>query len=218
MLDQKSKQYYAYIYRDPSRLNQHGFPEEIYVGKGHSRRAKCHLSRTDKHPFVQRLQSMKSKGIEPIIEIINALDEQHAYFIEMCLISCIGRRDLGNGSLLNLTNGGDAPPSALGKKRTEETKRLMSKSLKGKKGMHGKDNPNFGKQTSAETKLKIRNSRKGQIPWNKGNKLKGTRGPVVALCKPCTIDGIKIYSSKAELVAELGQGKMGSTNPNFRYL
>jgi hypothetical protein len=36
--------------------------------------------------------------------------------------------------------------------------------------------------------------------------------------KPCTIDGVKIYKSRAELVAELGTGKNGERSPNFRYV
>lgn len=214
----KNIQYYAYIYRDPSRLNSLGFPEEIYIGKGYRARAKHHLSRKDKHPFVQRLQSMRSRNIFPDIEIINALDEQHAYLMEIWLILCIGRKDLGNGPLLNLTDGGDAPPSALGRKRSDETKLRMSKSLKGKKGLSGKDSPNFGKHMSPETISKLSIALRGKTPWNKGQRIKGSRGAVVALCKPCTIDGIKIYSSKANLVAELGQGKNGFNHPMFRYV
>lgn len=30
--------FYTYVYRDPSRLNTKGFPEEIYVGKGRDKR------------------------------------------------------------------------------------------------------------------------------------------------------------------------------------
>jgi len=37
-------------------------------------------------------------------------------------------------------------------------------------------------------------------------------------CKPCTIDGVTIYKSRNELVAELGQGKNGARSPHFRYI
>jgi len=39
-----------------------------------------------------------------------------------------------------------------------------------------------------------------------------------AMSKPCTIDGITIYASRKELIAELGQGKNGLKNKNFRYI
>lgn len=50
----------------------------------------------------------------------------------------------------------------LGIKHTEESKKKMSSSLK------GKVSPNKGKPMSEEQKVKIRNSKKGSIPWNLG--------------------------------------------------
>jgi len=91
-------EYYAYLYKDPSRN------EYIYAGKGCEKRAWFHLTRNDKHPLTHRLQFMKKNGIEPIIEIIPALDEKHALFIEECLIEVLGRKDLKKGPLLNLTD------------------------------------------------------------------------------------------------------------------
>jgi hypothetical protein len=97
-----STTFYAYIYRDPSRNN-----EPIYVGKGCGRRAWEHLTFQKKHPFIQRLKFMKKADVNPDIEIINSIDENHAFFLEECLIQVLGRKDLGKGSLLNLTNGGE---------------------------------------------------------------------------------------------------------------
>lgn len=52
-----------------------------------------------------------------------------------------------------------------GKKRTEECRKKLSKSKKGKNnhmyGMTGEKNPNFGRKCSEETKRKISKSRKG---------------------------------------------------------
>lgn len=58
---------------------------------------------------------MRSNGVEPTIEIIDALAEWHALFLEECLISIFGRKDKGTGSLLNMTDGGENPPSSKGK-------------------------------------------------------------------------------------------------------
>ena len=36
--------------------------------------------------------------------------------------------------------------------------------------------------------------------------------------KPCTVDGVTIYASRGDLVAELGTGKLGERSPAFRYV
>lgn len=96
--------FYTYLYRDPSRGN-----EMIYVGKGQKRRAWKHLSRTDRHPFTQRLQKMKRNGVTPLIEFLcKDVDEELALLCEVEAIDLYGRKDLGKGPLLNLTDGGDS--------------------------------------------------------------------------------------------------------------
>lgn len=54
------------------------------------------------------------------------------------------------------------------KKKSEETINKWRKSIIGK--YKGKNNPMYGKKKSKETKIKISNSLKGHIPWNKGKK------------------------------------------------
>ena len=114
--------FYTYIYRDPSRNN-----EPFYVGKGTKRRAWSHLTRTDKHPFTYRLVKMKREGVSPDIEIIPALDEAHAYFMEECCIEVFGRKDLNKGPLLNLNDGGRGGQS--GVKYTPEVLARRGKSI-----------------------------------------------------------------------------------------
>src|ERR1039458_5353010 len=117
-------QYYTYIYKDPSR-DYYGKPEPFYVGKGSGKRSRVHFQRTDYCEFVHRLQKLKRNGIEPIItKIIVGANEEFALGIETMLIKRIGRKDLGTGPLLNLTNGGDTPPI---------------------NRMFGEDNPSYGK-------------------------------------------------------------------------
>jgi hypothetical protein len=120
--------FYTYIYKDPSRNN-----EPIYVGKGSGNRAYWHWSKKSiwkkkKHPFLQRLDHMHLKGVKPIIEFLcNEVDSELALFVEKEAISLYGRKDLGKGSLLNLTDGGDNPPSRLGKKNGEKWREAISK-------------------------------------------------------------------------------------------
>jgi hypothetical protein len=95
-------EFYTYLYIDPSRN------EPIYVGKGKGKRAKVHLKRKDMHPLTHRLRSMKEKGVTPlIIYLAEGVNEELAHLVETEAISKWGRKDLGQGPLLNLTDGGE---------------------------------------------------------------------------------------------------------------
>src|ERR1039458_10261125 len=150
-------QYYTYIYKDPSK-DYYGKPEPFYVGKGSGYRSRNHLRRTDHCEFIHRLQKMKQNGIEPIIEkIIIGTNEKFALGIETMLIKRIGRKDLGKGPLLNLTNGGENPPNHSGKKRPGS--RLdVSKRMKGNtNGRHTKGIPKSKEAKKRMSKSKIGN-------------------------------------------------------------
>lgn len=129
------KEYYAYIYFDPSR-EWNGGPEPIYVGKGHGRRMRQHLGRRDVHPFTHRLKKMITEGIEPLIHKIVCSTESIAYDLERGLIKTIGRKDQDVGPLLNLTDGGEGTggftythTNALGYKHTEENRKQLATNL-----------------------------------------------------------------------------------------
>lgn len=146
---------YVYIYRDPSRGN-----EPIYVGKGKGNRAQFHLSRTDKHPMTHRVQKMLRENVSPVVAFIaSGIDDELACLVEQEAISKFGRKDLGKGPLLNLTDGGEGTSgrvasaalranmskakagakydgtnyrlAALGRTYTEERNAKVSASLKG---------------------------------------------------------------------------------------
>jgi len=150
--------FYTYIISDPSRNN-----EAFYVGKGKNERAWSHLSRKDKHPLTHRFNKMRQNGITPNISLYSELDEELAFFLEEELIAKFGRKDLGTGTLLNMTNGGDGGAGYVvseetrkkisiagqGRKCSEETKRLMSATR-------------TGEIRSEETKSNISKSKKGQ--------------------------------------------------------
>ena len=136
-------QYYTYVYKDPLKNM-----EPFYVGKGNGKRLYRHLSRKDKHPLTQRLQKMLREGNKPDIEIINVTCENTAFRLEMFLINQYGRKDLGTGPLLNLTDGGE-----------------------GGNGKCGLDHPM--KKIENKEKLRIaqlgsNNSMYDRTPWNKG--------------------------------------------------
>jgi hypothetical protein len=119
---------YTYIYYDPSRNN-----EPIYVGCGIGDRVWRHLYRKNVHPFTQRLEFMEKNGVKPMIGIYAGLDKELALFLEEELITKFGRKDLGLGPLLNLTNGGEIGPTGAKHPCTDEHKRKLSNASIGKK-------------------------------------------------------------------------------------
>jgi hypothetical protein len=141
--------FYTYIYYDPSRNN-----EPIYVGKGYADRAWDHFTRKHRHPFVQRLQYMRKNNIFPVIGIYAGLEEEFAHLLEMELIAKFGRKDLGKGTLLNLTDGGEGVKGLI---QSKETIRKRVESTE------------YAPRTE-EVRLKISRTKKENpiVPWNKG--------------------------------------------------
>src|SRR4029077_11368040 len=100
--------YYVYVYYDP-RPDKDNQP--FYVGKGQGRRSAAHLSKTEAHRnFLMRgtLTKIIAAGLNPVIKIVKRFEiEAEAFEFEIELIAQYGRRDLGLGSLCNLTDGGE---------------------------------------------------------------------------------------------------------------
>ena len=185
------KQFYSYLYKDPVTNIAR------YAGKGHGNRYNHHTKHTrfTNKALAGWISNLKNNGLEPIIYIVPALDEDHAFLLEECFVKIYGRLDLGTGTLFNHTNGGEGHTGPL----TKEHKEKISKSLLGSpptKGMTGKHH-------SEETKQKMSNSQKGHKPfvWTyeqrkkqsetmKGRKVpwiqkqKGTKRPTVS-CPYC---------------------------------
>lgn len=123
--------YYTYLWFRENML-------PYYVGKGSGDRAYTSDSHCVKCPkvrariFVQFWES-----------------EDKAFEMEKWYISLFGRKDLGIGCLRNLTDGGENPPSAKGRKMSKEFCLGISRRQEGRK-------------LSEETKNKIRVSKKGR--------------------------------------------------------
>jgi hypothetical protein len=142
------KGFYTYIW-----LREDGTP--YYVGKGKGIRG----------------FSIRSHRIRPPTELCRIVvqefeTEDDALFAEMFLISVYGREDLATGILLNLTDGGEKPPSPLGKKRTPEE---IKKSADSRRGSW---------HHTEETKKRMSEQRKGRAAWNKGMKGVYKNGPM----------------------------------------
>ena len=159
----KNGKFYVYVYLDPRKSGIYKYDdlifdyEPFYIGKGKNNRLYNHLNNVkfnknsrDKNLLkCGKIKKILKENLEPIILKINNFNEEYkASEYEIYLIEKIGRFDLNLGPLSNLTDGGDGVMNM-----NEETKKKISKSLKGNKY---KNNGKF----------KI-----GRIPYNKGDKL-----------------------------------------------
>jgi hypothetical protein len=121
--------YYTYAFLRKDRT-------PYYIGKGKGNRA----------------HRRRDKGINPpkdksrIIILKQNLTEEEAFRHEVYMIAVFGRKDLGTGILHNKTNGGEGTSGVV---RSDEYIRKLSVRTK------GKNNPNYGKPRSEETKRKI---------------------------------------------------------------
>lgn len=129
-------EYYVYVYLDPTKpsviydgVEFRGEP--FYVGKGKNNRKAYHLQcyNKDKDRFViKKIKKMLVDGIHPVVMIFKEnLTETDAFFYEKYLIQKIGRRNIGLGTLCNLTNGGEG---VSGKIWTEEDRHKMSVTMR----------------------------------------------------------------------------------------
>ena len=115
--------YYIYFHINPLKN------EIFYVGKGKGKRA---YSKNNRNNYWYNT----TKRYGYIIDITeDGLTEQEAFEREIFYINKIGRKDLGLGSLINMTNGGEGPSGIKhtdeAKKRTPEFCKLMKEMKKG---------------------------------------------------------------------------------------
>ena len=135
------KKYYTYAY-----LREDKTP--YYIGKGSGNRAYRRTKKCTKPP----------KDKSRIILLKQNLTEEEAFKHEVYMIAIFGRKDLGTGILHNRTNGGDNPPSWLGKTHSIETKKKLSKINKGKQYRLGHRLPPEKLKPKKERKIKGENS------------------------------------------------------------
>ena len=139
--------------------------EVFYVGIGMNE--KRPYDKNNRNKYWTNIVNKHGYTVEILHENISY---QECKIIEIDLIDKYGRKDLGTGTLCNLTNGGDGTSGIV---FSDETKRKMSESAKGKTASQetrkkiselntGEKHPFFGKTHSDETKRKMSESAKGK--------------------------------------------------------
>lgn len=98
--------FYVYVYRDPRPTKNN---QPVYVGKGTGDRDLSHWSRgSHNKPFQDFIAHLKARGFVSICErVFETENETDAFAKEIELIALYGRRNLKQGSLFNLTDGGE---------------------------------------------------------------------------------------------------------------
>jgi hypothetical protein len=159
--------YYTYAYL----REEDGTP--YYIGKGQGPR--IHRD----HGWLHLPPDKKNR-----IFLKTGLTAEEALRHESYLISVLGRKDKGEGRLLNKTDGGDGPQGVIISKETREKLREKRRGRKPALGMKHtveakekmrermlENNPFRGKIHTEESKRKMSENSKGRTPWNKGRKM-----------------------------------------------
>jgi hypothetical protein len=162
----RDKRFYVYVYRDPRRGKK---LQPVYIGKGTRRperwRADEHWRdiRCTNRVLGRVLTKIRKSGLVPVIEIVGWFDdEQYAFKLERSLIALFGRRDIGTGSLCNLSEGGDGGGS--GHVMSQEQKDKLSLALKGRTRPQppGTLAAHLGAKRTPEARAKMRAAKLGK--------------------------------------------------------
>ena len=157
--------YYVYMYLDLDNV-------PFYIGKGKGKRyyVSGHLHKNNTNFFLKnKIRKVGTKNVK-IHFLHENITEEEAFRQEKYWIKYYGRRDLGTGTLCNLTDGGEGESGRIfsdehkqkisvgnrGKKVSDKVKQKMSKAAKGRiildgvrqkisNSMKGEKNPMYGK-------------------------------------------------------------------------
>ena len=148
---------------NPNRFYTYAYLREdktpYYIGKGQGNRV-CRKGKIEIKP---------PKDKSRIIFLKQNITEEEAFKHEIYMIAVFGRKDLGTGILRNKTDGGDG---VSGYVCSEETKRKISESNKGKTASEETrrkiSEAHKGRTHSEETRKKMSEARKGEKNHNYG--------------------------------------------------
>lgn len=154
--------FYVYIHRRKSN------GEVFYVGKGKNKRAWLKSGRTE---FWHRVVNKHGLVVEIVL---SGLQEWYAFELETDMITLYGRKDLGEGCLINMADGGEGASGVIA---TPETRAKMSAARTGivfsEEHLRNMSMARKGKSLPESTKAKMSAYRKGRPhhdEWNKNLK------------------------------------------------
>jgi DNA-binding CsgD family transcriptional regulator len=132
----------------------------FYIGKGTRDRAKSLCRRSDRwHNYVKKYGYF-------ILYLDENISQDESFMKEVYYIKYFGRKDYHTGSLINMSDGGVGGNNNKGRVFSDEWKRKLSESQKGRIGTWR------GKKHSEETKKKMSQSQKGKdVYWLRGRKI-----------------------------------------------
>ena len=196
--------HHFYVYMHVNLKNS----EPFYVGKGSNKRAYSHSRRSKMWKY-----TVNKYGGFGVVFLGKFLSEIESFELEKHWIDKIGRRDKGNGTLINFTDGG---PGFFGLIKSKDHVSKISKNR------IGVSPPNKGVPMSQEQKDKISKSCMGRIGSNKKrgpmsqeqkDKIsKATKGKVVSLESRKKISighkGKKLSKEHKEKLSKAKKGKV----------
>jgi len=151
--------YYVYVYLDFDDI-------PFYIGKGKRTRFKVqqHLYRSNSNNLLKhKIRKVGAANVK-VRFLHRNLTEEEAFSREKYWIKHYGRRDLGTGTLCNLTDGGEGSSGTI---ISEDHKRAVSNANRG-------NQYSTGCKRSVKTKRKLSVAAKGKISPMKGKKMPET--------------------------------------------
>jgi len=155
-------EHFVYIHKNPVN------GEVFYVGQGSKHRGREERAHS-KRSRSKWWNNYVNKYGPPIVEVVSIdLTKEEADRLEMELIKQYGRKDLNEGNLVNLTDGGDGNGKRSIEYCKEHSLRMKGENhpMWGKKHspewIENNSKSHMGKKLSEETKKKMSESRKGQ--------------------------------------------------------
>jgi len=175
----------AYVYRH-IRLDKN---EPFYIGIGSDETYKRAYKTKGRSKYWENI-SINGYEVEILMDNITWED---ACKKEVEFISMYGRKDLGQGTLVNLTNGGDGSPGVIVSEKTRSYHKVNNK---------GKSNPFYGKKHNEETILKLKLNRQNSImPESTKEKISKT---------------LKGRKFSKETIEKMKSAQLGEKNPNAK--
>jgi hypothetical protein len=175
----------AYVYRH-IRLDKN---EPFYIGIGSDKTYQRAYKTKGRSKYWENV-SINGYEVEILMDNITWED---ACKKEVEFISMYGRKDLGQGTLVNLTNGGDGSPGVIVSEKTRSYHKVNNK---------GKSNPFYGKKHNEQTILKLKLNRQNSI-MPEGTKEKISK----------TLKGRKFSK---ETIEKMKSAQLGEKHPNAK--